>query len=123
MSRMSERAVETAAIGLRHPLPPEDQARADFYALLGRLYAIGPDAALLAAIGVAPPLTAAITAGDSESESMTIDLPAAWDALRAASATADREAASREYDDLLRDQAVIDDDDLLSIHWLQHTVV
>ena len=71
MSGMPERTVEFAAIGLRHPLLPEDQARADFYALLGRLYASGPDAALLAAIDVAPPLTAA-----------------------------DPEAAAREYDDL-----------------------
>ena len=31
-------------------LPPEDEARADFYALLGRLFADPPDAGLLAAI-------------------------------------------------------------------------
>ena len=98
MSGMPERTVEFAAIGLRHPLLPEDQARADFYALLGRLYASGPDAALLAAIGVAPPLTAAVAANDRDD--VTVDLPAAWNALRAASATTDPEAAAREYDDL-----------------------
>ena len=31
------------------PLEPEDQARADFYALLARLYSAAPDASLLAA--------------------------------------------------------------------------
>ena len=33
-----------------HPIPAEDQARANFYALLGRLYGAAPDAALLRAI-------------------------------------------------------------------------
>ena len=33
------------------PLAPEDQARADFYALLARLYTRAPDAALLARAG------------------------------------------------------------------------
>ena len=32
---------------------PEDRARADFYALIARLFYAGPDAALLVAVGAA----------------------------------------------------------------------
>ena len=50
-------------VQLRSCLPntwrPEDQARADFYALLSRLFAQAPDAALLATIAAAPPLSEA----------------------------------------------------------------
>src|SRR5262249_39763907 len=45
--RMTEAATSMA---MRGPLPTEDQARADFYALLGRLFAAAPDASLLRAI-------------------------------------------------------------------------
>ena len=40
-------------------LEPEDEARAEFYALLARLFADAPDASLLAAIAAAAPLAAA----------------------------------------------------------------
>jgi len=43
-------APEVQATGLPNPLAPEDRARADYYALLARLYADAPDAALLQAI-------------------------------------------------------------------------
>ena len=46
-----------ATIRLRHRLPPEDEARAEFYALLARLFADAPDASLLAAIVMAAGLT------------------------------------------------------------------
>ena len=76
-------------------LEPEDQARADFYALLARLFSDAPDAKLLAGIGRAASLSPA------KSSDATIDvgsqLAAAWDALRAASAMEDAEAASSEY--------------------------
>jgi len=67
----------------------EDRARADFYALIARLFYAGPDAALLAAIAAA-----SAPGGDDA------DLPllAAWNALVATAATADAEAARQEYD-------------------------
>jgi TorA maturation chaperone TorD len=68
---------------------PEDRARADFYALIARLFHAGPDARLLAAIA-----GAAEIAGESE----TAPLAEAWKALRAAAATADAEVARDEYD-------------------------
>ena len=34
-------------VALHRPLPPEEAARADFYALLGRLFAAPPDANLV----------------------------------------------------------------------------
>lgn len=87
-----------AAITLHHRIEPEDQARADFYALLSRLYAAGPDAALLAAIAAAPPLDAASDAGD-DGDSGT-RFAAAWDRLRAASAVTDHAVATQEYVDV-----------------------
>jgi len=82
------------------PLPtilPEDQARADFYALLARLYADPPDAGLLIAIAHASSLDAAPSAADN---APALGLPAAWDALRAASAATNSVAVRLEYDDL-----------------------
>ena len=76
---------------LRHPLEPEDEARADFYALLARLYASAPDAPLLAAIAAAEPL-----GPDAESGAAN-GIPFAWASLRAASALADPAAAVEEF--------------------------
>ena len=84
-----------APVTIRHRLEPEDQARADFYALLARLYAAPPDAPLLAAIHRAEPLAAATHAGEGEAAR----LGAAWDALRAASGVMEVDAAREEYDD------------------------
>jgi len=67
---------------------PEDQARADFYALLARLFYAGPDAALLAAIAGADEIVAE---GDAR-------LAESWRELVAAAAVADPEAAREEYD-------------------------
>jgi TorA maturation chaperone TorD len=84
-----------APVVLNRWLEPEDQARADFYALLARLFADAPDAALLTSIAGAEPLVPAGAAGDAGAE-----LAAAWDALRAASATMDDGAASEEFQTL-----------------------
>jgi TorA maturation chaperone TorD len=77
-------------------IAPEDAARADFYALLARLFAGPPDAPLLAAIAGALRLT---VDGRPEREAGP-DLGAGWDALRAASAGADPDTVRQEYDDL-----------------------
>jgi TorA maturation chaperone TorD len=83
-----------APIAVHHRLAPEDQARAEFYALLSRLYADVPDTSLLAAIAAASALgPAAGVDGASDSGS----LAKTWDALRAASASADPEAAADEF--------------------------
>ena len=42
--------MEPAPVVFAPGIDPEDQARADFYALLARLYAAEPDAALLESI-------------------------------------------------------------------------
>ncbi len=76
-------------------LLPEDEARADFYALLGRLFADAPDARLLATIADAPPLTpAASTVGGPD---VATALSRAWEDLRAASAAADLESVREEF--------------------------
>jgi TorA maturation chaperone TorD len=67
-------------------LAPEEQARANFYALLSRLFYAPPDAALLAALGQADPLEA-----DHE-------LAKAWEALSRAAANADAESVRAEYE-------------------------
>ena len=68
-------------------LAEEDQARADLYALFARLFHSGPDAGLLAAIAA----NGGAGGGDAPFEQ-------AWDALCAASATADAAAVAVEYD-------------------------
>jgi TorA maturation chaperone TorD len=93
-----------ATASVPHPLAPEDQARANFYALLARLFAAAPDAALLRAIAAAAPLGIAVDADPGadtdEPEAAGPRLPAAWDSLRAASAAVDAEAVAQEYTDL-----------------------
>ena len=79
---------------VRLPITAEDQARANFYALLGRLYAGAPDAALLRAIAAADELPVAAVEGPAR------DLAESWRTLIAASAAMDAEAASQEYIDL-----------------------
>ncbi len=72
-------------------LSPEDRARADFYALIARLFYAGPDAGLLAAIAGADEM-----AGEGEN----ISLALAWKSLIAAAAAMDAEAAKEEYDNV-----------------------
>jgi len=93
---MSEISITAAGSG-PFAVDAEEAARAGFYALLSRLYAGPPDAALLAAIAGAAPLApdaAAAPDGDPP------DLAAAWAALRAASATAVPAVLAQEYDDV-----------------------
>ena len=87
-----------APVVLQSRLEPEDQARADFYALLARLFADAPDVALLAGIGQAASLSPA-TPADPATDVAT-QLAAAWDELRAASAVLDWQAASAEFQTL-----------------------
>jgi TorA maturation chaperone TorD len=84
-------------ITLHHRLEPEDQARADFYALLARLFSDAADATLLAAIAAAAPLAPATHLDDFGE---AVGLAAAWDALRAASAAMDETAAREEFQTL-----------------------
>jgi len=68
----------------------EDQARANFYALLSRLYAAAPDEALLATIAAADPWPAV-------GEGAAFALATSWRALSAASAATDAATAEDEY--------------------------
>lgn len=76
----------------RMAIAPEDQARADMYALLARLYADAPDAKLLSALASAPALAVEGERGE--------ELAAAWVALTQAAGVIDADAARREYQDL-----------------------
>jgi TorA maturation chaperone TorD len=87
-------AAGTARSADAAPLEPEDEARAGFYALLARLFAAPPDAALLQAIAAAQPLT--VTTSDETAHS----LARAWDGLAAASRGVDPEAVTEEYEAL-----------------------
>ena len=80
---------QTATPDLSVAVSPEDRARADFYALIARLFYAGPDADLLAAIAGADEI-----AGEGEN----ISLALAWRSLIAAAAAMDAEAAKEEYD-------------------------
>jgi len=73
------------------PVAPEDQARAEFYALLARLWYAAPDAALLQSIAAS---------GDLPAEGAQTALAEAWRQLKAAAAAADPEAVRDEYDAL-----------------------
>ena len=68
-------------------LSPEDQGRANFYALLSRLFYAPADASLLAALGQADELEA-----DDEI------IAARWRELAKAAATADPDAVREEYE-------------------------
>lgn len=68
-------------------LPPEEQARANFYALLARLFYAPPDAALLQAL-----------AASGELPAEEAGLAAAWRELVAAARRADPEAVREEYE-------------------------
>ena len=74
-------------------IPSEDRARAEFYALLARLFAEAPDASLLTALAGAAPLVPEAPAGEGQGQ----ELAKTWDVLRAASATVDPDAAADEH--------------------------
>ena len=79
-----------APVALHRPLPAEEAARGDFYALLARLLRDAPDMPLLANLAAAPRLPAD---GDAA-------LARAWDALVDASSAMDADAAAEEYEAL-----------------------
>src|ERR1700740_1995643 len=83
-----------ATVSMNHSVAAEDQARANFYALLSRLYADAPDAALLRAIAAADELPVVATDAGAR------DLAESWRKLIAASAAMDAEAAAEEYQEL-----------------------
>lgn len=76
-----------AGISVPMPLPAEDQARADFYALIARLLLAPPDAGLLGALAVAEPVSAA---GEFALED-------AWLRLTQAASVIDAGAAADEF--------------------------
>ena len=79
-----------APIAFQPGVSAEDGARAEFYALLGRLYGAAPDAAVLAAIG----------ASELWPDAEVNALAGAWNRLVLASRAMDAEAAEQEYTDL-----------------------
>lgn len=83
-------AATAVPVAIQRPLPPEEVARANFYALLARLLHSPPDAALLAALAAADPLPAE---GDAA-------LARAWQAMVDASSVMDPAAALDEYEAL-----------------------
>jgi TorA maturation chaperone TorD len=81
----------TESVVFRPYVAAEDIARANFYALIARLFAAPPDAALLAGIASSPPLS---------TEDDGAELPLAWSKLIAASSAIDEDAAREEYEAL-----------------------
>lgn len=67
-------------------IPPEEQARANFYALLARLFYAPPDEALLKAISV------------EKLEGEEASVSRSWDELARAAESADAEAVREEYE-------------------------
>jgi TorA maturation chaperone TorD len=100
-----------ATIAFQPALADEDRARAEFYALLGRLYTAAPDAPLLAAIG------ASELWGDQD----TNPLAGAWNRLVLASRGMDAEAAEQEYTDLFVGVGKAECN-LLAAYWMPETV-
>jgi TorA maturation chaperone TorD len=79
-----------APVKVHRPLPAEEAARANFYALVARLLAGGPDGALLENLAAAQPL-------DAEAD---VALAQAWQGLIDASQGADADAIAEEYEKL-----------------------
>src|SRR5258708_31344120 len=83
--------MHVAPIAFRHHIDPEDQARADIYAVLARLYADAPDESFLKTLAAADRMPNG--ADDNR-------FAAAWNRLLDASAAMDPAAAAQEYTDL-----------------------
>lgn len=99
--------METSPLVMQHVLAPEDQARAEFYALLARLYTAPPDAPLLALVG----------ASELWSEADSSPLAGAWNRLVLASRAMDADAAEQEYNELFIGVGK-SEVDLHASHWL-----
>ena len=78
-------------LSFQPPEVPEDQARAGYYALLGRLFYAGPDAGLLATLAGADEIAV---------ERARSALSSAWSGLALAARAMDADAARLEYDQL-----------------------
>jgi len=78
-----------AAVPVRAPIAAEDQARADVYALLGRLFTAAPDGQLLRALG-----------GAERLDESAGEWPVVFNRLANASSVMDAAAAEQEYTDL-----------------------
>lgn len=78
----------SVAIPVPRPVAPEDQARADTYRLIARLFQAAPDAELLAAIAALQP------------EAATSDFSRALEKLALAARAMDVEAAATEFSEL-----------------------
>jgi len=85
--------MSTAPLEFAPTLSPEDAARANFYALLGRLFYAPPDTELLAALAGADEIVAEEGAGSEAGAA----LPLAWRDLTLAAAAADPEAVADEH--------------------------
>jgi TorA maturation chaperone TorD len=83
--------MQVAPIAFRQHVDPEDQARADVYAVLARLYADAPDESFLKTLAAAERMPDG--AGRNR-------FAAAWNRLLDASGAMDPEAAAQEYTDL-----------------------
>ena len=81
---LDRRSSPPNAVVLGFPLAAEDRSRADFYALLARLFADAPDAPLLQSIAQAAPIDG------------TTRFATAWNRLVAASGVMDASAAAQE---------------------------
>jgi TorA maturation chaperone TorD len=77
-------------VAVPHPLSAEDRVRADLYALVARLFAAAPDAALLATLAAAPELP----------DDPASPLAAPYNTLLRASRAMDADAADQEYTEL-----------------------
>lgn len=104
--------MDTSPLLMQHTLAPEDQARAEFYALLGRLYTAPLDAPLLALIG----------ASELWSEADGNPLAGAWNRLVLASRAMDADAAEQEYNELFVGVGKCEVD-LHASHWLPGQVM
>jgi len=99
--------MESSPLVMQQALAPEDQARAEFYALLGRLYTAPPDAPLLSLVG----------ASELWSDADGNPLPGAWNRLILASRAMDADAAEQEFTELFVGVGK-SEVDLHASHWL-----
>ena len=83
-------AMQAVRITIQGPLSPEDEARGHVYAVLARLFAGGPDASFLAALGASVPWP----------DEGGNPLAEAWNRLILASKAMDADAAQQEYTEL-----------------------
>lgn len=81
----------TQPLELHYPVADEDRARADFYAVLARLFYSSPEADFLRSLA---------SADEMVEEGAASGLPAAWNQLCKAAAVCEADAVREEYDAL-----------------------